>query len=175
MYSIRQEVPSDQTSRELLLDRAFGRRRHRKTSSRLRRGRMPADGLAFVAVDGKGRLVATMRLWHVAAGSAGAALLLGPLAVEARHQKRGIGSMLMRHAIMAAREAGHRATILVGDEPYYRRFGFARSAVADLHLPGPVDRDRFLGLELVPGALDGAEGLVIASGARLAEAQAVAA
>jgi len=36
--------------------------------------------------------------------------------------------------------------------------------VADLHLPGPVDRARFLGIELIPGALDGAEGLVAGCG-----------
>ncbi len=109
------------------------------------------------------------------AGSAGPALLLGPLAVDARHQKRGIGSALMRHAIAEARTRGHQAIILVGDEAYYRRFGFARAAVADLHLPGPVDRDRFLGLELVPGALHGAEGLVLASGLLAVERGAAAA
>jgi predicted N-acetyltransferase YhbS len=81
----------------------------------------------------------------------------------------------MQHAIAEARTQGHQAVILVGDETYYRRFGFARSAVADLHLPGPVDRDRFLGLELVPGALDGAEGLVLASGPLEFERGAVAA
>ena len=36
--------------------------------------------------------------------------------------------------------------------------------VADLHLPGPVERARFLGLELEPGALDGAEGLIAGCG-----------
>ena len=60
---------------------------------------------------------------------------------------------------------GTRSVLLVGDEPYYSRFGFTRNLVADLHLPGPVERNRFLGVELAPGALDGAEGLVMASGA----------
>jgi predicted N-acetyltransferase YhbS len=164
MVKIRPELASDRPQREALLDRAFGRNRHRKTSARLRDSRLPAEGLAFSATDAKGRLIGTIRLWHVSAGSAGPALLLGPLAVDARHQKCGIGTALMQHAIAEARERGHQAVILVGDESYYRRFGFARSAVADLHLPGPVDRDRFLGLELVPAALDGAEGLVLASG-----------
>ena len=167
MVTIRPEIPTDIPARERLLDRAFGKQqRRRKTSERLREGRLPSEGLAFTAVDQKGKLIGTIRLWDVIAGSAGQALLLGPVAVDCKHQGKGIGATLMRHAIGAAREAGHAAIILVGDAPYYTRFGFERGLVADLHLPGPVDRDRFLGLELVPGALDGAEGLVAASGRR---------
>ena len=72
----------------------------------------------------------------------------------------------MRHAIAEATRLGHAAIILVGDAPYYARFGFSGAPMADLHLPGPVDRARFLGIELVPGALDGAEGLVSGCGRR---------
>ena len=164
MVTIREETPRDIAQRENLLDRAFGRNRRRKTSERLRRGRLPSDGLAFSATDAKGRLIGTIRLWDVIAGSAGPALLLGPLAVDCGAQKSGIGKALMQHAIGEARARGHGAVILVGDEPYYGRFGFTRASVAGLNLPGPVERERFLGLELVPGALDGAEGLVAASG-----------
>ena len=71
----------------------------------------------------------------------------------------------MSHALNMAKVLGHASVLLVGDEPYYSRFGFTRSLVADLHLPGPVERNRFLGLELTYGALDGAEGLVMSSGA----------
>ena len=158
------ELPTDVAAREALLDRAFGPKRRRKTAERLREGRLPAEGLAFVALDRGRRLIGTVRLWDVEAGSAGDALLLGPLAVDARHRGRGLGSALMRHAIAEAKALGHRAILLVGDEPYYRRFGFTREAVSDLRMPGPVDRDRFLGLELQPGALDGAKGVVTATG-----------
>lgn len=167
MVTIRPEIATDIPARERLLDKAFGKaQRRRKTSERIREGRLPADGLAFTAVDAKGKLIGTVRLWDVIAGSAGPALLLGPVAVDCKQQGKGIGAALMRHALDAARALGHTAVILVGDAPYYRRFGFGIGLVADLHLPGPVDRDRFLGLELVPGALDGAEGLVAASGRR---------
>jgi predicted N-acetyltransferase YhbS len=167
MVTIRHETASDVPARERLLDRAFGKQqRRRKTSERLRESRLPSQGLAFSAVDRKGKLVGTLRLWDVTAGSAGAALLLGPLAVDCKQQGRGIGTALMRHALDQARALGHAAVILVGDAPYYQRFGFAPGPVADLHLPGPVDRGRFLGIELVPGALDGAEGLVAAAGRR---------
>ena len=164
MIQIRTETAADVAARERLLDRAFGKQRRRKTSERIREGRLPSQGLAFTAVDAKGKLVGTLRLWDVLAGSAGAALLLGPLAVDCRHQGKGIGAALMRHAMAEAKARGHAAIVLVGDAPYYARFGFTGSLVADLHLPGPVDRARFLGIELIPGALDGAEGLVAGCG-----------
>lgn len=164
LVTIRPELAADFAARESLLDRAFGRRRRRKTSERLRDGRLPSPGLAFTAVDAQGRIAGTVRLWDVLAGSAGPCLLLGPLAVDRGWHRRGIGKALMAHALAAAKARGHGAVLLVGDEPYYGRFGFSAAAAAGLHLPGPVERGRFLGLELSPGALDGAEGLVIASG-----------
>ena len=164
MVMIRHEIASDIPARERLLDRAFGKTRRRKTSERLREGRLPSEGLAFTAVNENGKLLGTLRLWDVLAGSAGPALLLGPLAVDCAEQGKGIGAALMRHAMGEARMLGHAAIILVGDQPYYTRFGFAQGPVADLHLPGPVERARFLGIELIPGALDGAEGLVIGTG-----------
>ena len=164
MVTIRPELDSDHAEREALLDRAFGRHRRRKTSQRLRDVRLPSAGLAFTAVDAQGRIAGTVRLWDVMAGSAGPAVLLGPLAVDRTWQRRGIGKALMAHALAEATARGHGAVLLVGDAPYYGRFGFSAAAAADLHPPGPVERGRFLGLELRPGALDGAEGPVIASG-----------
>jgi predicted N-acetyltransferase YhbS len=175
MITIRPEIAADVPARERLLDRAFGKTRHRKTSERLREGRAPAGDMAFTATDARGRLVGTLRLWHVLAGSAGPALLLGPLAVDCKHQRAGVGTALMQTALAQGRRLGHGAIILVGDAPYYARFGFAAEPVAKLHLPGPVDRARFLGLELVPGALDGAEGLVTGCGQRAQPSEQVAA
>lgn len=174
MVTIRPEISADTAPREALLDRAFGKTRHRKTSERLREGRLPSQGLAFTAVNEKGKLIGTLRLWDVIAGSGGPALLLGPLAVDCKAQKRGIGAALMRHAIAEAARLGHGAIILVGDQAYYSRFGFEVGKTADLHLPGPVERHRFLGLELAPGALDGAEGLVSGAGRRAAAERAAA-
>ncbi len=164
MVTIRTELPSDVAAREALLTRAFGAARFRKTSERLREGRLPAEGLAFTALSSTGRVIGTLRLWPIIAGSAGPALLLGPLAVDCRQQKKGIGRQLMQHALATARVLGHDSVLLVGDAPYYSRFGFSESVTRSLHLPGPMDRARFLGLELNPGALDGAEGLVSAAG-----------
>jgi predicted N-acetyltransferase YhbS len=164
MVTISHELPSDIAAREALLDRAFGPKRRRKTAERLRERRLPAEGLAFSAHDEDGRLIGSVRLWDVNVGSAGPALLLGPIAVEEQLRGRGIGAALMEHAIAQARALDHRAIVLVGDEPFYRCFGFTRAVVSGLRMPGPVDPDRFLGLELVAGALADASGLVTASG-----------
>ena len=124
----------------------------------------PAHTSLQLSVNAQGRLAGSIRLWDVVAGSSGPALLLGPLAVDHRWQKRGIGKALMAHALAEAKARGHGAVLLVGDAPYYNRFGFSGDVVAGLHLPGPVECHRFLGLELRPGGLTGAEGLVIAGG-----------
>src|SRR5262249_52571898 len=124
MISIRKERPPDLAAREALLDEAFGDHRWRKSSQRLRDGRLPADGLAFVATDGK-RVVGTARLWTIACGTGHSALLLGPVAVAADCRNRGVGAALINHALGAARRRGYRAVVLVGDAPYYGRFGFS--------------------------------------------------
>jgi predicted N-acetyltransferase YhbS len=164
MVTIRHEKPSDIAAREALLDDAFGSGRAAKTAERLREGRQTADGLSFTAAE-RGRVVGTVRLWHIVLGQAQPALLLGPLAVAADRRNRGIGAALMRHALRAAQQLGHGAVLLVGDAPYYGRFGFRQALTERLTLPGPVERERFLGLELRPGALEDAHGAVIASGA----------
>ena len=165
MITIRRERPADIPAREALLDAAFGIERFAKTSERLRAGRQPADGLAFVAAE-RGRVVATVRLWPVAIDSGRSGLLLGPLAVAADARNRGIGSALMRHALAAAQRGGHACVLLVGDASYYGRFGFSTSKTEALRLPGPYEAHRLLAHELTPGALDGARGLVTAAGTR---------
>ncbi len=173
MITLRQERPNDVEAREALLDAAFGDTRARKTSQRLRDGRLPAEGLSLIAADGR-RVIGTARLWNVACGGARPALLLGPVAVESSCRNRGIGTALVRRALRDARRLGHCAVILVGDAPYYSRFGFAAETAAGLKLPGPFERHRLLALELVAGALDGANGLVRANGrpAQLSQARA---
>jgi predicted N-acetyltransferase YhbS len=163
--SILCETPSDIAERDALLDRAMGPRWRKKSSHKLRRGRLPAQGLAFVARDAAGEIAGTVRLWDVTTGEGGpAALLLGPLAVDPARKSAGIGSMLMRHAIAEAKRHGHGAILLVGDAPYYARFGFTADRTAGLAMPGPYERHRFLALELVEGALDDAAGVLKASG-----------
>ncbi len=163
MIVMRKERPPDVAAREALLDQAFGKNRSRKSSQRLRDGRLPAEGLAFVAAEGP-RIIGTARLWDIGCSNGEPALLLGPVAVAADCRNRGIGTTLVRHAIAAARRLGHRAIILVGDAPYYSRFGFSADVTTSLRMPGPFERHRLLGIELVPDALSSARGPLRATG-----------
>ncbi len=168
-FAIVAEEPFDVLAREALLDRAMGPGRRRKSSEKLRRGRRPSEGLAFVARDPSGAVVGTVRLWDVTLGEGGArALLLGPLSVDPAQKGLGIGSDLMRHAVAEAARLGHGAILLVGDAPYYARFGFSSEKTGTLSMPGPYERSRFLALELVAGALDGARGVLRAAGRKAA-------
>jgi predicted N-acetyltransferase YhbS len=161
MIVIRDERFSDIDAREGLLDACFGDARFAKTCHRLREGRLPA--LALVA-EAEGRVVGTVRLWHVTLGPGRPALMLGPIAVDPALQGEGLGGRLMREAIARVRALGHDAIVLVGDASYYARFGFRAELTEGLWLPGPYERERFQALELVEGALDGARGLVQATG-----------
>ena len=165
LITINVEMPEDVVAREALLDSAMGLKRKRKSSEKLRRGRMPAEGLALVARAADGALAGTVRLWHVTLGEGGAkALLLGPLAVDPAMKSAGIGSALMKQAIARAAALGHAAILLVGDPEYYARFGFSAEKTGDLAMPGPFEKHRFLALELEPGALDGACGVLRPAG-----------
>jgi predicted N-acetyltransferase YhbS len=162
------ETATDIAAREALLDEAMGPKRRKKSSEKLRRGRRPSEGLAFVARDASGGVAGTVRLWDVTLGEGGpAALLLGPLAVDPSLKSAGIGSALMRHAIAEAARLGHAAILLVGDAPYYGRFGFSAARTGSLAMPGPYERHRLLALELVEGALDGVHGTLKAAGRKL--------
>jgi predicted N-acetyltransferase YhbS len=165
MVTIRNEMTSDIDAREHLLDRVWGACRFAKTAERLREGREPSTGLSFVA-EHEGDLVGTVRLWDICAGPDRPALLLGPLAVDESARSRGIGGALMRRAMAAARRRRHRAVLLVGDAAYYQRFGFSAEMTGALWLPGPYERDRLLACALRPDALDGARGLIGATGRR---------
>jgi predicted N-acetyltransferase YhbS len=155
-FTIRNERASDIGARETLLDACFGPNRHARTCQRLRDGRLPAKGLAFSAMR-QGRVIGTVRLWHVSAGGV-PALVLGPLAVDPSCRKLGVGNALMNYALAAAEAHDHGAVVLLGDMPYYAPFGFSTAKTGGLSLLGPFERDRLLGLELRKGTLDGARG-----------------
>ena len=161
-FAIRAERCSDVVAREALLDACFGENRLNRTCQRLRDGRAPAEGLALSATA-RGRLVGTVRLWHVSVGGI-PALMLGPIAVDPSSRKLGLGAALMNHALASAKARGHDAVILLGDAPYYIRFGFSAEKTGELVLPGAFERERLLGLELVEGGLDGAWGMIAATG-----------
>jgi predicted N-acetyltransferase YhbS len=155
---IRNEQPIDSEAIERLHERAFGPGRFARTASRLREGASHLLDLSFTALVGT-LLVGSVRMTPVMAGSV-PALMLGPLTVEPAFESRGIGAALMRRSLDAAKAKGHTLVLLVGDEPYYSRFGFKRIPPQQLQLPGPVNPARFLALELVDGAMASVQGLV---------------
>ena len=163
MISIRHERHSDIEAREALLDDAFGEARYRKSSERLREDRLPAEGLAFIAAEGR-RVIGTARLWNVGCGNGARALLLGPVAVAEDCRGKGIGADLVRRGVREAKRLGYDAVVLVGDAPYYNRFGFTAEKTGALWMPGPFERHRLLGRELKAGALDGARGMIAPAG-----------
>ena len=163
MISIVEEAPEHFGARELLLDRCFGEDRFGKTSERLRAGRLPV--FSFAALDETGLLAGTVRLWSVADRNRLQSLLLGPLAVAPDYRGLKVGDRLMRHALNQVALHGHGSVILVGDLPYYARFGFSAGLLKQAGLPGPVARQRFLVLEFVDGHLSRLRGEMSAAGA----------
>ena len=155
---IRQEAPGDAQAILFLHERAFGPGRYARTAFRLRERNPDPPHLSFAAFVGT-LLVGSVRMSRILLGPE-PGLMLGPLAVEPAFEKRGIGAALTGRAIEAARADGHTLVMLVGDEPYYRRFGFIVAPTGRLRMPGPVDPARLLLLELADGAVARAEGRV---------------
>ena len=153
------EQPQHAAAIDGLLDLSFGSNRHGKTVYRLREGVAPIADLCLVAVE-DGRVEGSIRYWPVLIGGVTPALLLGPIAIAPHRRGEGLGGQLIRQSLNRAAAAGHRIVLLVGDAPYYNKFGFTREGAQALSLPGPVDLERFLALDLVPGALDGVSGMV---------------
>ncbi|PRY94424.1 putative N-acetyltransferase YhbS [Hasllibacter halocynthiae] len=155
---LRQEEEGDGAAVETLYDLAFGPGRRALSSYRLRRG-PPVRGCGHVVDAGEAAagLAGAIRAWPVAVGGA-PALLVGPVAVHPAHQGEGWGGALMAAALGAA-AAGWRRALLVGDAPYYARFGFA--PLAGVLMPPPTDPARVLGLALAPGAWEGVAGPVL--------------
>ncbi len=94
-------------------------------------------------------------------GTPGAALL-GPLAVEPEYRGQGYGRQLVAEAMEDAKAAGVKLVVLVGDVPYYGRFGFAPVPMGQIVLPGPANPARILAAELIEGALQNYRGVVAA-------------
>jgi predicted N-acetyltransferase YhbS len=157
MLRLAQETADDWWEVEVLYDLCFAPGREMLSSYRLRDGVNPVGPLCWLARDLDGTLAGAIRNWPVRVGDKWA-LLLGPVAVHPTHQGEGIGGQLIHRALAEAEEDRWSRLLLVGDAPYYGRFGFAR--LTGVIMPPPTNPDRVLGLELRPGAWDGVTGTV---------------
>lgn len=156
MYHLMPEQPDDWWEVETLFDLCFAPGRTALSSYRLRDGVDPVASLCHVARDEGGFLGGAIRYWPVRIGKV-SALLLGPVAVHPTAQGEGLAAALIRTSLSVAEQDWDRV-LLVGDAPYYGRFGFAR--LDDVEMPPPTNPDRVLGLALKPGAWDGIAGAV---------------
>lgn len=161
MFRLLPERAEDGPEVEMLLDTAFAPGRGALSSYKLRQGVAPIADLCTVVRDDYDALAAAIRYWPVRIGETGEpALLLGPIAVHPTRQGEGLGAWLMMETLERAAALGWERVVLVGDEPYYRRFGFCRSLAEQLDFPGPVNMSRLLAKELRPGSMQKATGMV---------------
>ncbi len=138
---IAQEQPGDWWEVENLYDTCFGPGRTALSSYRLRDGVAPVAPLCLV-IRTEGALSGAVRCWPVRVGGA-AALLLGPVAVHPTRQGEGLGAALIGRVLREAPGLGWDRVLLVGDAPYYARFGFSR--LDGVEMPPPTNPDRVLG------------------------------
>ena len=161
MFNLAVETADDRDEVEWLYDLAFAPGRQALSSYQLREGVAPFAELCVAARDDLNVLAGAIRYWPVLIGEAGAkALLLGPVATHPTRQGEGLGALLIGETLDTARALGWSRVILVGDEPYYSRFGFTRDAALAISFPPPTNPDRLLGNALAPGAFDGVSGEV---------------
>ncbi|SDY76915.1 GNAT family N-acetyltransferase [Citreimonas salinaria] len=160
MFTLAQETRDDGWEVEALYDTCFAPGRQALSSYRLREGVAPIAALCVVARDESGHMGGAIRYWPVCVGGS-RALLLGPVAVHPTAQGEGLGGALIRDTLARAEAMGEARVMLVGDAPYYARFGFA--LLAGVEMPPPTNPERVLGVALRPGAWDGVTGVVEAA------------
>lgn len=165
MYRLEEETEADWWEVEALYDLCFAPGRVALSSYRLRDGVPTVAALCLILRDEDGTLAAAIRYWPAEAGGMDV-LLLGPIAVHPTRQGEGLGALLINESLAEARRLGWERAMLVGDAPYYARFGFEK--LPEIVMPPPTNPDRVLGLALKVGAWAGVAGLVTkASGATL--------
>jgi predicted N-acetyltransferase YhbS len=157
LYQLEEETEADWWEVEALYDLCFAPGRTALSSYRLREGVAPVAELCLVLRDGDEILAAVIRYWPVLVGGR-QVLLLGPVAVHPTRQGEGLGGLLIHESLAEAARLGWQRVLLVGDAPYYGRFGFRK--LSGVEMPPPTNPDRVLGLALHPGAWDGVQGPV---------------
>jgi predicted N-acetyltransferase YhbS len=157
MFQLGEETAADGPDVEALYDLCFAPGREALSSYRLREGVARIAPLCLTLRDGGQILVGAIRYWPVRVGGH-PTLLLGPVAVHPTRQGEGLGGFLISESLGEARRLGWGRVLLVGDAPYYRRFGFARRE--GVLMPPPTNPARVLGLALRERAWDGVVGPV---------------
>ena len=161
LITLNLETAEDWWEVEALYDLCFAPGREALSSYRLRDDVSPVADLSLAARDQDGILAAAIRFWPVTVGRR-RVLLLGPIAVHPTRQGEGLGGYIMLESLRRAANLGWERVMLVGDAPYYSRFGFEK--LKNVEMPPPTNPDRVLGIELTPGAWQSVSGLVERAG-----------
>lgn len=159
-FLIRSQAPGDLTAVIQLQQQAFGPGRFARSAYRVREA-STGEQIALTAWDGP-VLAGAIQLTAITIGARPGAMLLGPLAIAPAYKGMGCGQRLIREGLEAARAAGKRLVVLVGDLPYYGRTGFTSTPLGRIQLPGPADPARILAVELTPGAIAEFAGVIAA-------------
>lgn len=162
MVHLAAETPQDTDEIETLFDLSFAPGRTALSSYQLRGEVAAVSELCLVARDDYWAVVGAIRFWPIEIcgtdGTIWPTLLLGPVAVHPTRQGEGVGAILIIEGLERATEAGWTRVLLIGDAPYYRRFGFHRALAEGVSFPPPTNPDRILAKALIPGAMDGVVG-----------------
>lgn len=146
----------DPAAVEQVLDAAFGPDRHQRTAYAIRRGTQTLPALSFAALDEGEGLVGTIQAWPVAltdrGGRAHPLIMVGPVAILPERQGQGYGRALMAAQASALDPAAPLPQVLIGDAPYYGRFGFVE-APRGWRCPGPWEPERLLVRGAAPAVL----------------------
>ena len=156
MYQLEEETEADWWEVEALYNLCFSPGRTALSSYRLRDG-VPTIAALCLTLRTEATLVGAIRYWPIEVGGEDV-LLLGPVAVHPTHQGEGLGGLMINESLTEAKRLGWERVLLVGDAPYYRRFGFRKLEGAEM--PPPTNPDRVLGLELKAGTWDHVRGKV---------------
>ncbi len=89
------------------------------------------------------------------------ALALGPMAVHPQFQNKGVGTKLVVKGFEDCRRLGHSIVVVIGHPGYYPKFGFLPARDRGLEVSFSVPDEAFMVLELIPGALKAAQGVII--------------
>ncbi len=158
----RPATPADAPLISALHARVFGPGRFARTAYRVREGMGAGAEISrfcrLAVMDG--HIIAALRMSEIVIGGTPGALLLGPLVVAPEYAGQGYGRGLVTDALEDARASGIRLVVLVGDEPYYGRFGFKPVKPGTILFPGPVNPARILAAELTDGSLSAFHGLI---------------
>ena len=122
-FTVRPERREDIKLLKELAERAFGPGRFARTAHRVREAATAVEALSLTSWVGS-EFAGSIRFTAIRVGMNSGALLLGPLMVDEKWVGRGCGRVLIEHGLHLAKSQGYVLVLLVGDLPYYKRFGF---------------------------------------------------